>query len=146
MKKYICFFGAVVSLLTACSVTKEEPVIEAPVMSAYYSDWDRAVRADVDMQNMYIGTPSKISKPIDMYMAMALALKYNYTRRLASYSENLIKTNINVSSLPMMAENLGYENATNSEAVPADAAMPIPCSGFGNVHRMPLPESRWEDV
>ena len=120
MKKYICFIGAVVSFLTACSVYKEEPVVEAPVMSAYYSDWDRAVRADVDMQNMYIGTPSKISKPIDMYMAMALALKYNYSRRLASYRENLIKTNIPVSALPTMAENLGYENTANSSAIPAD--------------------------
>lgn len=120
MKKYIYFIGAVASLLAACSTTKEEPLVEAPVMSAYYSDWDRAVRADVDMQNMFIGTPSKITKPIDMYMAMALALKYNYSRRLASYRENLIKTNIPVSSLPMMAENLGYENASNSSAIPAD--------------------------
>ena len=120
MKKYICFIGAAATFLAACSTVREKPVIEAPVMSAYYSDWDRAVRADVDMQNMYIGTPSKITKPIDMYMAMALALKYNYTRRLASYRENLIKTNIPVSSLPMMAENLGYENAANSDAVPAD--------------------------
>ena len=80
MKKYIYFIGAVASLLAACSTTKEEPLVEAPVMSAYYSDWDRAVRADVDMQNMFIGTPSKITKPIDMYMAMALALKYNYSR------------------------------------------------------------------
>lgn len=89
-------------------------------MSAYYSDWDRAVRADVDMQNMYAGTPSKITKPIDMYMAMALALKYNYTRRLASYQENLIKSNISAAMLPAMAENLGYDNATHSAAVPAD--------------------------
>ena len=113
--------GAIAGLLAACSSTKPAPVmIEAPVMSAYYSDWDRAVRADVDMQNMYTGTPSKIEKPIDMYMAMALALKYNYTRRLASYQENLIKSNITPSAMPTMAENLGYENATNSPAIPSD--------------------------
>ena len=89
MKKFICFLGAFAGLLAACSTTtSQQQVTEAPVMSAYYSDWDRAVRADVDMQNMYIGTPSKITRPIDMYMAMALALKYNYTRRLATYQEN----------------------------------------------------------
>ena len=69
---------------------------------------------------MYIDTPSKITKPIDMYMAMALAIKYNYTRRLASYQESLFKSNITPSSLPTMAENLGYENATTSKAVPSD--------------------------
>lgn len=121
MKKIICFVGALAGLLAACSSTEPAPIItDAPVMSAYYSDWDRAVRADVDMQNMYVGTPSRIEKPIDMYMAMALALKYNYTRRLASYQENLVKSNITPSSLPTMAENLGYENATNSPAVPSD--------------------------
>ncbi|MBQ8750377.1 MAG: hypothetical protein IJZ30_01915 [Alphaproteobacteria bacterium] len=120
MKRYIYFISGLVSIITACSTTTYEQSTEAPVMSAYYSDWDRAVRADVDMQNMYIGTPSKITKPVDMYMAMALALKYNYTRRLASYQENLIKTNISPSVLPTMAENLGYENASYSDAVPAD--------------------------
>ncbi len=121
MKKYIYIVGAALGFLAACSTDRTtEPVIDAPVMSAYYSDWDRAVRADVDMQNMYVATPSKITKPIDMYMAMALALKYNYTRRLASYKESLIKTNISPMSLPTMAENLGYENSTNSTAIPAD--------------------------
>lgn len=121
MKKIICFVGMLSGLLAACSSSNNDSVIsDAPVMSAYYSDWDRAVRADVDMQNMYMGTPSKITKPIDMYMAMALALKYNYTRRLASYQENLLKSNITPSSLPTLAENLGYENATNSSAIPAD--------------------------
>ena len=122
MKKIICILGGIAGVLTACSTTtqQEVPVVEAPVMSAYYSDWDRAVRADVDLQNMYVGTPSQISRPIDMYMAMALALKYNYTRRLASYQESLIKGNINPASLPTMAENLGYDNSTNSRATPAD--------------------------
>ena len=122
MKKLIYFLGSAAGLLAACSTTKtqEIPVVEAPMMSAYYSDWDRAVRADVDLQNMYVGTPSQISRPIDMYMAMALALKYNYTRRLASYQENLIKSNINPMTLPTMAENLGYDNTMNSTATPAD--------------------------
>lgn len=120
MKKIVCFMGAFAGMLGACSTSAPETTVEAPVMSAYYSDWDRAVRADVDMQNMYIGTPSQISKPVDMYMAMALALKYNYTRRLASYKESLASGNISPAVLPAMAENLGYENATNSNAVPAD--------------------------
>ena len=121
MKKIICFVGILSGLLAACSSSNNDPVVvDAPVMSAYYSDWDRAVRADVDMQNMYMGTPSKITKPVDMYMAMALALKYNYTRRLASYQENLLKSNITPASLPTLAENLGYENTTNSAAIPAD--------------------------
>lgn len=121
MKKIICFLGALSGFLAACSSSQPEPVfIEAPVMSAYYSDWDRAVRADVDMQNMYAGTPSKVTKPIDMYMAMALALKYNYSRRLASYQESLVKSNIAPTNLSTMAANLGYDNATTSKAVPAD--------------------------
>ncbi len=122
MKKIVCFMGAFAGFLAACSTT-EPQIEEAPVLSAYYSDWDRAVRADVDLQNMYIGTPSKITKPIDMYMAMALALKYNYTRRLASYQENLVSGNITPATLPTMAENLGYENATHSVAVPSDLKM-----------------------
>lgn len=123
MKKIICFIGAIASFLAACSTTEPVQTIEAPVLSAYYSDWDKAVRADVDMQNMYIDTPSKITKPIDMYMAMALALKYNYTRRLASYQESLFKSNITPSSLPTMAENLGYENSSNTDAIPSDLKM-----------------------
>ena len=122
MKKYIYFVGAFASLLTACA-TNYNRESDAPVISAYYSDWDRAVRADVDMQNMYIGTPSKISKPIDMYMAMALALKYNYTRRLATYKENLIKSNISAASLPTIAENLGYDAFSNNGGIPTDLKM-----------------------
>ena len=69
MKKFICFLGAFAGLLAACSTTtSQQQVTEAPVMSAYYSDWDRAVRADVDMQNMYIGTPSKITRPIEIQL------------------------------------------------------------------------------
>lgn len=120
MKKIICFMSIVSVFLAACSFNGDNQTVDSPVMSAYYSDWDRAVRADVDLQNMYIGTPTKISKPIDMYMAMALALKYNYTRRLASYQENLVKGNIQATALPAIADSLGYENTSNSEAIPAD--------------------------
>ena len=60
MRKIICFMGAIAVFLAACSSVETEPdvvITEAPVMSAYYSDWDRAVRADVDMQNMYLKLP-----------------------------------------------------------------------------------------
>lgn len=121
MKKIICFIGAVSVALAACSSTETAPAItDAPVLSAYYSDWDRAVRADVDMQNMYVGTPSKITKPVDMYMAMALALKYNYTRRLATYQENLVKSNISPSALSGLAANLGQASGSSASAIPAD--------------------------
>ena len=41
MKKFICFLGAFAGLLAACSTTtSQQQVTEAPVMSAYYSDWD----------------------------------------------------------------------------------------------------------
>ena len=121
MKKIICFMCVITTFLVACASNEPDFVVtDAPEMSAYYSDWDRAVRADVDMQNMYVGTPSKIERPIDMYMAMALALKYNYTRRLASYQENLVKSNISPSALPTIAANLGYENSSLSNSIPAD--------------------------
>ena len=58
-----------------------------------------------------------------MYMAMALALKYNFTIRLATYQENLVKSNITPTSLPNMIEDLGYENISNSDGVPADLKM-----------------------
>ena len=72
MKKFLLSVIGVAAL-TSCMNT--ETVSSGGVPPAYYTDWDRAVRVDVDMQNMYVGTPQKIEKPIDMYMAMALALK-----------------------------------------------------------------------
>ena len=56
MKKFICFLGAFAGLLAACSTTtSQQQVTEAPVMSAYYSDWDRAVRADVELRQKLQG-------------------------------------------------------------------------------------------
>ena len=80
--------------------------IPAPVS---YSDWDRAIRVDTDMQNMYAATPRKIEKPLDMYMAMALALKYNYTRRIASYEQSMIDAgNIPYNQIPEVFSSAGY--------------------------------------
>lgn len=87
--------------------------------TVYYNDWDRAVRIDVDMQNMYISTPQKIEKPIDLYMAMALALKYNYTRRLITYEDSIIRAGHSpVNRLPEIVSHAGYINDTNSGMSP----------------------------
>ena len=109
MKKFLLSVIGVAAL-TSCMYT--ETVSSGGVPPAYYTDWDRAVRVDVDMQNMYVGTPQKIEKPIDMYMAMALALKYNYTRRLISYQQSLIEAGkVPTDKLSEIASHAGYDNA-----------------------------------
>ena len=86
----------------------------AAAMSSY-SDWDRAIRVDADLQNMFVATPTKIEKPIDMYMAMALALKYNYTRRMISYEQSIIEAGRSpAGKIPEILSNAGYINDTNS--------------------------------
>ena len=95
--------------ISACGFnewTEEKDGIPAPVA---YSDWDRAIRVDVDMQNMYAATPRKIEKPIDMYMAMALALKYNYTRRIAGYEQSMIEAGkLTYDQMPEVFASAGY--------------------------------------
>jgi len=122
MKKLI-YFVALMLGVASCQTGKQaeyEPK-EAAKPQAYYADWDRAVRADVDMQNMYLNTPRKIKKPIDMYMAMALALKYNYTRRMVSMEENVIKAGqSNHSELQDVLSKAGYINTNNSENLSPD--------------------------
>ena len=89
--------------------------------AAVYNEWDRAVRIDTDVQNMFVSTPRKLEKPIDMYMAMALALKYNYTRRLINYEDSLIRAGSSpVSRLPEIVSHAGYINQTNSSAISPD--------------------------
>lgn len=110
MKKLLLSLISGILMLSACS--RAEGDSPAP---AYYSDWDRAIRADVDMQNMFVRSPRKIEKPIDMYMAMALALKYNYTRRMVSYEQSMIKAGkSSFSKLPEIMSNAGYINTNNS--------------------------------
>ena len=103
-------------LLTAagCADKKDAQYANGPD-AAYYSDWDRAIRYDVDMQNMYANAPLKLEKPIDMYMSMALALKYNYTGRMIRYQESLVKAGKSAySDLPEIASNAGYINTKNT--------------------------------
>ena len=122
MKK-IVYFAILTAGLTACQ-TAEQTVYEpqeAAKPQAYYADWDRAVRADVDMQNMYLNTPRVIKKPIDMYMVMALALKYNYTRRMAGMEESMMKAGtFTPSALQDVLNKAGYINTNNSANLSPD--------------------------
>ena len=92
-----------------------------PGTVAYYQDWDSAIRIDVDLHNMYDSTPTKIEKPIDMYMAMALALKYNYSRRLSSYQQLMFDVgNTPYSQFPDLLSRSGYINTNNSSSLNPD--------------------------
>lgn len=118
MKKIFCFAASII-MLVSCNLRNNNN--EGNQNPAYYSDWDRAIRIDVDMQNMYLNTPRKIERPIDMYMAMALALKYNYTRRMISYEESLLKAgNSSFAQLQEILNNAGYVNTNNSSHLSPD--------------------------
>ena len=124
MKKLLISLLSAVLLVSACGQDKTVETVDNRANVAYnpeavtYSEWDRAVRIDADMQNMFISTPRKIEKPIDMYMAMALALKYNYTRRLVNYEDSLIRAGKSpVNRLPEIVSHAGYINQTNSSAM-----------------------------
>lgn len=119
MKKLIISACAAALAVAACSkYSKENLIVPAP---AAYTDWDRAVRVDTDMQTMYTATPRKIEKPIDMYMAFALALKYNYTRRLVSYQQSMVEVGMNpVNRLPEIFSSAGYVNTSNKDAMDSE--------------------------
>ena len=123
MKK-IVYMIALVAGLTACQSDHQKTYAESQVSAfpkAYYDDWDRAIRVDTDMQNMYLNTPRRIKKPIDMYMAMALALKFNYTRRMTSYEENLAKAGSSTyADIQDILNKAGYINTSNSSNLSPD--------------------------
>lgn len=109
MKKILVSLLSCVIFISACTSSGDDAKVPAP---AAYTDWDRAIRLDVDMQNMYASAPRKIEKPIDMYMAMALALKYNYTRRVVSYEQSLLEVGKSPANrLPELFSSAGYVNA-----------------------------------
>lgn len=123
MKKMLCLMIGTLSVI-ACAQKVQQPV-DGAVASypqpdpAYYSDWDSAIRYDVDMHNMYGKSPTKIEKPLDMYMTMALALKYNYSGRVVRYQESLQKAGKSAySALPEIVSNAGYINTNYSETSP----------------------------
>ncbi len=109
MKRLCLIFSLILFLVSSCGWYQgyqDSKGIPAPVA---YNDWDRAIRVDSDMQNMYAATPRKIEKPIDMYMAMALALKYNYSRRISSYEESMVKAGkTSYDKMPEVFEQAGY--------------------------------------
>ena len=118
MKKIWYLSVLIVMMLSGCEAfdwNREDKSVPAPVA---YSDWDRAIRVDTDLQNMYAATPRKIEKPIDMYMAMALALKYNYTRRIAGYEQSMIEASqLTYDQMPEVFASAGYiTDVTSSKA------------------------------
>ncbi|MFI3241518.1 MAG: putative Ig domain-containing protein [Alphaproteobacteria bacterium] len=116
MKNFLTFI--VVAVLFACQAPQQEAVVEPTIQPALYSDWDRAIRADVDLQNMFVATPRKITKPIDMYMAMALSLKYNYSKRLMDYQQALINAGKSpANKLPEIISQAGYTNINDYQDV-----------------------------
>lgn len=118
MKKIYGLVAFSMLLITSCSSGYNEVSVPAP---ASYTDWDRAIRIDTDMQTMYAQTPSKIQKPIDMYMAFALALKYNYTRRLTSYQQSMIEVGMSPENrLPEIFSSAGYVNTENRTAMDSE--------------------------
>lgn len=119
MKKILLSALGSLMCLASC-MNGEDKTFQGPP-PAYYSDWDRAIRVDVDMQNLYVGTPRKIERPIDLYMAMALALKYNYTRRMVSYEQSLIEAGKSpVNQLQEIAGHAGYNNTNINEHMSPD--------------------------
>ena len=123
MKKFLYMIIGVLAVV-ACSQHKNQYADQYQLYGytpnpAYYSDWDSAMRYDTDMQNMYAKSPTKIDKPLDMYMTMALALKYNYTGRMTRYQESLLKAgHSSYAKLPEIVSNAGYVNTNYSDTSP----------------------------
>ncbi len=137
MKRFfLCLYMAVFSL-SACSSQDDYAIVDqiaAPAPVAY-TDWDRAIRIDTDMQSMYASTPRKIEKPIDMYMAMALALKYNYTRRVVSYQQSLIEVGKSPANrLPEIFSSAGYVNTSNHSAMDSELKLAWNILDVGTVY------------
>lgn len=137
MKKIFAFLFSAVLTVSACSsrddvVVVDELAAPAPVS---YTDWDRAIRVDADLQTMYASTPRKIEKPIDMYMAMALALKYNYTRRVVSYQQSLIEVGKSPANrLPEIFSSAGYVNTANPGAMDSELKLAWNILDVGTVY------------
>ncbi|MBO6281352.1 MAG: hypothetical protein J6N49_02340 [Alphaproteobacteria bacterium] len=119
MKKLLCLIVGAMSVVSCTKGNKQYADVQQQPDAAYYSDWDNAIRYDADMQNMYANSPTKIEKPLDMYMTMALAVKYNYTGRMMRYQESLQKSGkAAYSALPEIVSNAGYVNTNYSETSP----------------------------
>ena len=120
MKKIVILASFFALFITSCSNFSGVENVDIPA-PASYTEWDRAIRVDADMQTMYAATPRKIQKPIDMYMAFALALKYNYTRRLVSYQQSMIEVGMSTENrLPEIFSSAGYVNTDNKTAMDSE--------------------------
>lgn len=110
--KRTSFLTACASLALAlgCTVTPEP-----------LSDWERAVRVDRDVQEMFGAQRTQVvSKPISLYDAMARALKYNLDARLKLMDAALAEKQYDLSSLdmlPQVAAGAGYAGRNKYEAV-----------------------------
>ena len=102
--------SAAALLIAGCTV-EPEPL----------SDWDRAVRVDRDIQEMFQDQRSnKITTPISLYDAMARALKYNLNSRLKLMETALAAKRYDIASvdmLPQVSAQAGYSARSNYEAV-----------------------------
>ncbi len=130
MKKLLCLMICALSVIS-CAKNQQKYYQEQQAQyiqqyvepsgptAAYAEDWNTAIRYDADMQNMYAKSPTVIDKPLDMYMTMALALKYNYTGRMMRYQESLAKAgHATYSALPEIVSNAGYINTNYSDTSP----------------------------
>lgn len=118
-----------------CSCSSDETLNQSLPAPAAYTDWERAMRVDADLQNMYASTPRKIEKPIDMYMAFALALKYNYTRRAASYEQSLLEVGgASQNRLPEIFSAAGYVNSTSGKDVDSELKLAWNLLDVGTVY------------
>ena len=134
MKKLLCLITCVLSVISCAQnqhkyyQEQEAQYIQQYIQPyaqdanpnpAYAADWNSTIRYDTDMQNMYATSPTKFDKPLDMYMVMALALKYNFTARMVRYQENLAKAGQGgYSALPEIASNAGYVNTNYTDTSP----------------------------
>lgn len=150
MKRILLSCAAVILLLGACSDREEVNQTEirvSPSTSAYYSDWDRAIRADVDMQNMFVATPRKIEKPIDMYMAMSLAVKYNYSRRMVSYEQAVLEAGkVPLNRLPEVLSKAGYVNMSNPSEMSSELVATWNILDLSTVYYQSTDENYQKDV
>ncbi len=131
MKKLLCLAVCALSLIS-CAENQQKyyqeqqaqyiqqyTTVPSGPAAAYAEDWNSAIRYDADMQNMYAKSPTIIDKPLDMYMVMALALKYNYTGRMMRYQESLAKAGHTAySALPEIVSNAGYVNTNYADTSP----------------------------
>lgn len=93
--------------LAGCSVTPE------PLTRAEHED-----RVEEDMGNLY-SDQEKIAAPINMYEAMARALKYNMDNRLKMMEEVLSSQQLTVAKmglLPQLTANAGYSGRSEPDA------------------------------